>query len=156
LSYCPFQPRGFAPRTPLHRRSLAASPARSAPVARFAALARVVLRSRRSASDRFAALACVTFDRSSRAISLAHSPINNPSICNLQSSIVNRQICSLQPALCNRLLRLPMPGVFTAEAAELAQLEPFARLLLVLRRAVVAPLTLGARQGDDVSHNGAS
>src|SRR5262249_35977660 len=44
--------------TPLHRRSRAASPARSAPVARFAALARAV------ATDRFAALArAVATDR---------------------------------------------------------------------------------------------
>ena len=45
-----------------------------------------------------------------------------------------------------------MPRVLAAEAAVLAQLEPLARLLLVLRRAVVAALTLGARQRDDVSH----
>ena len=45
-----------------------------------------------------------------------------------------------------------MPRMFAAEAAVLAQLEPLGRLLLVLGRAVVAPLTLGARQGDDVSH----
>src|SRR5205085_3014131 len=40
LSYCPLQPKGFAPRTPLHAHSLAASPARSVRVARFASLAR--------------------------------------------------------------------------------------------------------------------
>jgi hypothetical protein len=45
-----------------------------------------------------------------------------------------------------------MRYVLAAEAAELAQLETFARLFLVLRRAVVAAFTLGARQGDDVSH----
>src|SRR3954462_12435944 len=45
-----------------------------------------------------------------------------------------------------------MRDVLPAEAAVLAQLEPFARLLLVLRRAVVAAFALGARQGDDVSH----
>jgi hypothetical protein len=39
-----------------------------------------------------------------------------------------------------------------AEPAELAHLEPFSRLLLVLRRAVVAPLTFEARERDDVSH----
>jgi hypothetical protein len=46
-----FTPRGFAPRTPPHAPSLAASTARSGRVARFAALARVVSRgtlSRRS------------------------------------------------------------------------------------------------------------
>src|SRR5204863_7704923 len=36
-------PRGFAPRTPLHALSRAASPPRSVRVARFAALARVCL-----------------------------------------------------------------------------------------------------------------
>src|SRR5947207_8458257 len=41
-----------------------------------------------------------------------------------------------------------------AEPAVLAQLEALGRLLLVLRRAVVAPLALGARQRDQVSHNG--
>src|SRR5262245_52279660 len=46
-----------------------------------------------------------------------------------------------------------MPRVLAAEAAVLAQLEPLGRLLLVLGRAVVAPLTLVARQSDDVSHN---
>ena len=45
-----------------------------------------------------------------------------------------------------------MRDVFATEAAVLAQLEPFARLLLVLGRAVIPALTLGARQGDDVSH----
>src|SRR5687768_13419712 len=45
-----------------------------------------------------------------------------------------------------------MRHVLAAEPAELAQLEPLARLLLVLRRAVVAALARGARQRDDVSH----
>jgi hypothetical protein len=39
-----------------------------------------------------------------------------------------------------------------AEPAELAHFEPLGRLLLVLRRAVVAPLTFGAGERDDVSH----
>jgi hypothetical protein len=39
-----------------------------------------------------------------------------------------------------------------AEAAELAQLEPLARLLPVLGRTVIAPLALGARHRDDFSH----
>jgi hypothetical protein len=43
--------------------------------------------------------------------------------------------------------------VFPTEAAELRELEPLGRLLLVLRRAVVAPLTFGAGERDDVSHN---
>ena len=45
-----------------------------------------------------------------------------------------------------------MRFVAAAEAAVLAQLEPLARLLLVLRRAVIPALTLGTRQRDDVSH----
>jgi hypothetical protein len=43
--------------------------------------------------------------------------------------------------------------MFTAEATELAHLQPLGRLLLVLGRAVVATLTLGAGERDDVSHN---
>ena len=49
-------------------------------------------------------------------------------------------------------LALLVSRVLPAEAAELAQLEPLGRLLLVLRRAVVATLALGARHRDDVSH----
>ena len=45
-----------------------------------------------------------------------------------------------------------MRRVLAAEAAELAELQPLGRLLLVLRRAVVTPLTLSARQRNDVSH----
>jgi hypothetical protein len=45
-----------------------------------------------------------------------------------------------------------MSRVLAAEAAELAQLEPLARLLPVLGRAVIAPLALGARHRDDFSH----
>jgi hypothetical protein len=40
-----------------------------------------------------------------------------------------------------------------AEAAELAHLEPLGRLLLVLGRAVIAPLTFRAGERDDVSHS---
>jgi hypothetical protein len=46
-----------------------------------------------------------------------------------------------------------MSNVLPAEPAELAQLEPFARFLLVLRRAVVPALALGAGQSNDVSHS---
>jgi hypothetical protein len=42
--------------------------------------------------------------------------------------------------------------MFTAEATELAHLQPLGRLLLVLGRAVIAPLTLEAGERDDVSH----
>ena len=45
-----------------------------------------------------------------------------------------------------------MPRVLPAEAAVLAELEPLRRLLLVLRRRVVAPFALQARQRDVVSH----
>ena len=77
--------------------------------------------------------------------------IRQSAVCNLQSAIC---FCSLllQSAIDRSLLRLPMRRMFPAEAAELAQLEPLARLLLVLGRAVVAPLALGARQRNDVSH----
>jgi hypothetical protein len=43
--------------------------------------------------------------------------------------------------------------VAAAETAVLAQLQPLAGLFLVLGRAVIAPLTFGARQGDYVSHS---
>ena len=49
-------------------------------------------------------------------------------------------------------LTLFVSRVLPAEPAELAHLEALGRLLLVLRRAVISPLTLGAREGDDVSH----
>src|SRR5204863_6674309 len=45
-----------------------------------------------------------------------------------------------------------MRCVLPAEPAELAHLEPFGRLLLVLRRAVVPTLALGAGHRDDVAH----
>jgi hypothetical protein len=51
------------------------------------------------------------------------------------------------------LLLLSMSRVLPAEAAELAELEPLRRLLLVLRRAVIAPLTFLASERDDVSHD---
>jgi hypothetical protein len=52
-----------------------------------------------------------------------------------------------------QLLGLAMAGVLSAEPAVLAELEPLARLLLVLGRAVVATFALVARQADDVSHD---
>jgi hypothetical protein len=45
-----------------------------------------------------------------------------------------------------------MRRVLFAEGAVLAELQPFCRLLLVLRRAVVATFALAARQLNDVSH----
>jgi hypothetical protein len=42
--------------------------------------------------------------------------------------------------------------MFPAETAVLRELQPLGRLLLVLGRAVVAPLALLARHGDDISH----
>jgi hypothetical protein len=45
-----------------------------------------------------------------------------------------------------------MRRVLAAERTELAQLDPFRRLLLVLGRAVVATLALAARHLNDVSH----
>src|SRR6266581_7680178 len=42
--------------------------------------------------------------------------------------------------------------MFPAEPAVLAHLEPFGRLLLVLRRAVVASLARGAGHRNDVAH----
>jgi hypothetical protein len=45
-----------------------------------------------------------------------------------------------------------MRRVLPAEPAELAHFEPLGRLFLVLRRAVVAPLALGAGERDDVPH----
>ena len=46
-----------------------------------------------------------------------------------------------------------MCRVFPAEAAELAELKPFRRLLLVLRRAVIAPFALATGEMNDVSHS---
>ena len=42
--------------------------------------------------------------------------------------------------------------MFTAEATELAHLQPLGRLLLVLGRAVITTLALGASHRNDVSH----
>jgi hypothetical protein len=45
-----------------------------------------------------------------------------------------------------------MRRVLATETAVLAELEPLGRLLLVLRRAVIATFALAARQLNDVSH----
>jgi hypothetical protein len=45
-----------------------------------------------------------------------------------------------------------MRYVLPAEPAVLAQLETLGRLLLVLRRAVVPTLAVGARERNDVAH----
>src|SRR5262249_34312590 len=50
------------------------------------------------------------------------------------------------------LLALLVCRVLPAEAAELREFQPFRRLLLVLRRAVIAPLALLTSERDDVSH----
>src|SRR6202022_3528521 len=50
------------------------------------------------------------------------------------------------------LLGLLVPGVLPAVPAVLAHLEAVGRLLPVLRRAVVPPLTFVARQTNDVAH----
>src|SRR4051812_31385735 len=55
--------------------------------------------------------------------------------------------------LVHQLLRLFMRRMLPAEPAELAHFEPFRRFLLVLRRAVVTTLALGAGHRNDVSHN---
>jgi hypothetical protein len=52
------------------------------------------------------------------------------------------------------LLHLAMSDMLSAKGAELLEFQPLAHGLLVLRRAVVAALALGALQSDDISwHN---
>src|SRR5687767_14080448 len=58
----------------------------------------------------------------------------------------------LRPIHNPQLLGLLVPCVLAAVPAVLAQLEPLGRLLLVLRRAVVPPFALVARQRNDVAH----
>jgi hypothetical protein len=53
-----------------------------------------------------------------------------------------------------QLLRFLMRRVLAAEAAEFRKLDPLRRLLLVLRRAVIATLAVAAGHMNDVSHNG--
>jgi hypothetical protein len=74
------------------------------------------------------------------------------SICNpiLQSnSAIQSEIYNLMVSLA-----LSMSRVLAAEATEFRKLQSLGRLLLVLRRTVIAPLALGARERDDVSHGG--
>jgi hypothetical protein len=52
----------------------------------------------------------------------------------------------------HELLGLLVVRVLPTEATELAELQPFGRLLLVLRGAVVASLAGAAREVNDVSH----
>ena len=54
--------------------------------------------------------------------------------------------------LASKLLALLVRRVLAARVAVLAELQPFRALPPILRRAVVAPLTLGARQRDDFAH----
>ena len=46
-----------------------------------------------------------------------------------------------------------MRRVLPAEAAELVELQPLRRLLLILRGAVIPALTVAARKMNDVSHS---
>jgi hypothetical protein len=69
-------------------------------------------------------------------------PVNHQSISNHQSAI----------SKSHASLAFPMRRVFATEAAELRELQPLRRLLLVLRRAVIAPLTFLASERDDVPH----
>jgi hypothetical protein len=67
-----------------------------------------------------------------------------------QSSIhsaIKNQKSTISPSLA-----LSMSRVLAAEATEFRELQSLGRLLLVLRRAVIAPLALGAGERDDVSH----
>jgi hypothetical protein len=64
--------------------------------------------------------------------------------------IPESEICILNSEISFALF---MRRVLPAEPAEFAHLEPLGRLLLVLRRAVVPPLTFQAGQRDDVSHS---
>ena len=73
-------------------------------------------------------------------------------ICDWQLAN-HQQFANHRSQIASALLRLLVRRVLPAEPAVLAELEPFRRLLLVLRRAVVPALTVAARQMDDVSHS---
>jgi hypothetical protein len=80
-------------------------------------------------------------------IALWNQPINQ------QSKIADHQrIKNQRSKITNALLRLLVRRVLPAEATELAEFQPLGRLLLVLRRAVVATFALAARELNDVSH----
>src|SRR4029077_8200879 len=72
---------------------------------------------------------------------------SNPQLPVLETGALPIELLAYEP-----LLALFVSRMFPAEPAELAHLETLGRLLLVLRRAVVAPLTLRAGERDDVSH----
>jgi hypothetical protein len=86
------------------------------------------------------------FDRLKRL--RAVSQPNRPSKTTNQQRNQESKITQSPMLLFALLVRRVLP----AEATELAELEPLGRLLLVLRRAVVATLALAARELNDVSH----
>ena len=110
-------------------------------VARFALLARVFLRT--AGSRRFAR---------SRLLTTAQSAVPPIRTCRANADMRGSLAEARRQASKGGLLRFLMPRVLAAEAAILIELEPLGRLLLVLRRAVIAALTFVARQRDDVSH----
>src|SRR5262245_14858995 len=73
-----------------------------------------------------------------------------------ERKVVNRVHCALNPSTCDpsarALPRFLVRRVLPAEPAELAELELAGRRLLVLRRDVVAPLTVGALERDVLAH----
>src|SRR3984893_4573900 len=71
---------------------------------------------------------------------LAYTQLASWRAGELAHAITNHQVTQ-SPS--HQLLRLLVGSVLPAEAAELRELQSFRCLLLVLRRAVVAPLTLG-------------
>ena len=73
---------------------------------------------------------------------------------NPQPSVLETDALPIELLTCatEGLLRFLVRRVLPAEAAVLAELQPLRRLLLVLRRAVVAALALAAREMNDVAH----
>ena len=70
----------------------------------------------------------------------------------LETSSLTVELTPLHPKNA-RLLGFFMSRMLAATIAELGKLQARCGLLLVLRRAVIAPLTFEARERDDVSHN---